>query len=640
MQKIFTRYLFGVVAVAFCAIMLAGWLVQSKNAERHMIDNSRLKLMQLSQTLKANDAELETLKESLDEDYLTRAQAFAYIIAQNPEVLESQAELEKIKVLLNVDELHVINEEGILYAGTIPKYFGMDFRNTDQTAEFLQILEDPQITLVQDIRPNGAEQKMFQYVGVARQDQKGIVQVGLSPTRFLEAQKKNELPYLFSRVTVEEGSTIFVIDAETGEFLAHSLKKYEGKNIRDIGISLENLDSYSEGEFHTLDGRRRFYVIQREGGRYLGVSQGESILYKERGEQMRILCFCFLLIFLVMQLSINRLVKIQIVDGIHQIAENLSDITAGKLDTVVAVENNPEFKQLSAKINQMVASILEAGVKVSRVIDMVDMPIGVFEIGQDSPEVRGTGRLAKILGWSEAEQEKYFRDKKEFMAAISRIQKNCDREGSDIYLISENPARWVRIQINAVDSGIFGVVNDVTGDVIEKRRIRHERDYDALTGMRKITRFRSKVELLIGDGTDLGSSVMMMLDLDNFKTMNDQYGHDWGDTYLQAAAKQLLKFEGDHGITARRSGDEFCIFLHHMSSKKEILKQITDFFRDMERNPILFPDGTWRTLNLSVGLAWYGKGLTDYERLLRAADEALYQAKAAGRNTFSCYEEE
>ena len=85
---------------------------------------------------------------------------------------------------------------------------------------------------------------MFQYVGVARQDQKGIVQVGLSPVRFLEAQKKNELSYLFSRVPVEEGSTLFVIDAETGEFLAHSLKKYQGKNIQDVGFSLESLDSY------------------------------------------------------------------------------------------------------------------------------------------------------------------------------------------------------------------------------------------------------------------------------------------------------------------------------------------------------------------------------------------------------------
>ena len=104
-----------------------------------------------------------------------------------------------------MDELHVIDENGILFAGSIPLYFGMDFHTTDQTKEFLSILDDPDSYLVQEIRPNGYEQKVFQYIGVARQDQKGIVQVGMAPTRMLDAQKRNQLDYIFSRVPVDGG---------------------------------------------------------------------------------------------------------------------------------------------------------------------------------------------------------------------------------------------------------------------------------------------------------------------------------------------------------------------------------------------------------------------------------------------------
>ena len=180
MQKIFTRYISVVVIVALMAIFGVNWFFQEYNARKQMTEKSQMKLDQIIQTLENNEVELENLKESLDEDYLTRAYAFAYIIEQNPEVLNSQPELERIATLLNVDELHVIDENGILFAGSIPKYFGMDFHDTDQTKEFLAILEDPESCLVQDIRPNGYEQKIFQYIGVPRQDQKGIVQVGMA----------------------------------------------------------------------------------------------------------------------------------------------------------------------------------------------------------------------------------------------------------------------------------------------------------------------------------------------------------------------------------------------------------------------------------------------------------------------------
>ena len=113
-QRIFTRYISYVVAAALLAILVLNWGLQGRNARSQMIQNSALKLGQISQTIDNNEVELQNLKESLSEDYLTRAYAFAYIIQQNPSVLESQQEMERIAELLNVDELHVIDENGIL----------------------------------------------------------------------------------------------------------------------------------------------------------------------------------------------------------------------------------------------------------------------------------------------------------------------------------------------------------------------------------------------------------------------------------------------------------------------------------------------------------------------------------------------
>ena len=74
-QKIFTRYISYVVAVALLAILALNWGLQGRNARKQMVQNSALKLGQISQTIDNNEVELRNLKESLSEDYLTRAYA-------------------------------------------------------------------------------------------------------------------------------------------------------------------------------------------------------------------------------------------------------------------------------------------------------------------------------------------------------------------------------------------------------------------------------------------------------------------------------------------------------------------------------------------------------------------------------------
>lgn len=141
-----------------------------------------MKLDQIVQTLENNEVELQNLKDSLSEDYLTRAYAFAYIIEQNPEVLGSQSELERIARLLNVDELPwLLMKTASCLQEAFRCILVWIFMIRIRQENSWPILEDPDSYLVQDIRPNGYEQKVFQYIGVARKDQKGIVQVGMAP---------------------------------------------------------------------------------------------------------------------------------------------------------------------------------------------------------------------------------------------------------------------------------------------------------------------------------------------------------------------------------------------------------------------------------------------------------------------------
>ena len=210
-----------------------------------------------------------------------------------------------------------------------------------------------------------------------------------------------------------------------------------------------------------------------------------------------------------------------------------------------------------------------------------------------------------------------------------------DKRGSD-FKIKENPEKWVRIFTTTENGSTFGIISDVTGEVQEKKRLEHERDYDSLTGLCNLVTFRKEVENIL-DEKDIGQCAMIMLDLDSFKGINDRFGHDWGDEYLRVCAGFLTEFNGEHGLAARRSGDEFCLFLHHYKTKQEIANDMEEFYSCLQQNPVVFPDQSRKTLEISSGLAWYGGGLNEFQTLLKAADYALYDAKNSGKGIMKQY---
>lgn len=638
MQKIITRYIAIVVIVSALVISGLSWIMQEQSAKASAEKNAQVKLEQIISTLDNNKKELQNLTESLNEDYLTRAYAFAYIIQTNPSVLDSLSELEKIKNLLRVDELHVINEKGILYAGTIPKYYGMEFSSTKQTSEFLSILDHGGY-LVQDIQPNGAEKKIFQYIGVARQDRKGIVQIGLAPTRILEAQKKNKISYIISRMPMDEGTAVFAIDKEEGTIVAHSDDKLVDKKVDTIGISLKKLLEIDGSKTITLNHNKIFCVTKDYDDMLLGITFTNTALFENRMMVMITALISLLLIGVVMILTMRYLIKRKIVAGIHQIMNDVSQITSGNLDTVATTDNTPEFKQLSSDINKMVRSILDASVKVSKVIDIVDMPIGVFEFNHEQPQVMATDRLRLIMNWDQAKANTLYADKNAFMKELTNVMDLNRTRASNIYMLDTQPEKWIKIYMATDENGTFGVISDVTKEQEEKKKIEYERDHDPLTKLKNIKTFKRLVSHHINKANNTPCA-MVMLDLDNFKLMNDCYGHEWGDCYLKAFADILKSFENEHLIAARRSGDEFCLFLYDYETPDEIRQKIQECHKILTTHTIVYPDQTVHTIHVSIGYAWYCKNLSGYVELMRAADSAMYTSKHQGKGIIVEYTEE
>lgn len=168
-------------------------------------------------------------------------------------------------------------------------------------------------------------------------------------------------------------------------------------------------------------------------------------------------------------------------------------------------------------------------------------------------------------------------------------------------------------------------------------QLEEERDIDMLTGIWNRRAFEREVDYLINSGT-IKNMVVIMVDLDKFKRINDGYGHETGDAYLKHFCNLISEYTEKNTIVGRRSGDEFFIFSYNFRELSQVEHNVAAFYEKLAKNPILLPDGTERVIGVSSGVVWTVDMNHDWREILCAADESLYYVKEHGRNSYMIQE--
>ena len=133
---------------------------------------------------------------------------------------------------------------------------------------------------------------------------------------------------------------------------------------------------------------------------------------------------------------------------------------------------------------------------------------------------------------------------------------------------------------------------------------------------------------------------LIILDIDNFKQINDNYGHQIGDRILQETAKNIIEYVGDSGLVGRYGGDEFIIVDKDHTDYDSMHKFLTDLYMDVNVNVLrkdLKIDQMQIFITGTIGTANFPNDATDYDDLFNKADKALYRGKMKGRNCFIIY---
>ncbi|MDA8104576.1 MAG: diguanylate cyclase [Nitrospiraceae bacterium] len=160
---------------------------------------------------------------------------------------------------------------------------------------------------------------------------------------------------------------------------------------------------------------------------------------------------------------------------------------------------------------------------------------------------------------------------------------------------------------------------------------------DGLTGLFNTRYLYSQLDVEIARVNRYGGSCSVVLfDIDNFKTLNDTYGHQAGDDVLHELAEIFRRVSREADIVVRYGGEEFIIILPN-TYEEDAIYLADRIRRDVGQNIFLADKGGVTSVTLSGGIASYPLNASDARALLNAADRALYAAKASGKNRVLCY---
>ncbi|HRD68297.1 MAG TPA: sensor domain-containing diguanylate cyclase [Candidatus Competibacter sp.] len=223
----------------------------------------------------------------------------------------------------------------------------------------------------------------------------------------------------------------------------------------------------------------------------------------------------------------------------------------------------------------------------------------------------------------------------------------CYEEGNniqrDIHLSGKNGKsdRWVHLTLSKIENVVFqGVANDITERKIAELAAQKSAMTDAMTGLLNRMGFETKLRSRIDqDYRQSGHGVaLMLIDLDFFKQVNDTYGHDAGDRVLIHFSRLLESAVRKSDVIGRLGGDEFVILLDYID-RPDVLERIAQKIISSVAKPIDIGEGRTAHVGSSIGIAFEQGEAIDQDVLFKKADEAMYQAKQSGRNTYCLFTE-
>ncbi len=204
-------------------------------------------------------------------------------------------------------------------------------------------------------------------------------------------------------------------------------------------------------------------------------------------------------------------------------------------------------------------------------------------------------------------------------------------DGRTIWVLATG--RLAEVQENDEAQGMIWVFSDITAQKQQEEQSWYRANHDELTGLPNRRMLQDRLEQALGHARrESGRVGLLMLDLDGFKEVNDNYGHRFGDEMLRQISERMSADVRQLDTVARMGGDEFVVVLHNVDNIHDI-EFMAQRLIERIRQPMEI-EGVELTISTSIGISMFPESDESLVGLMHAADMAMYAAKASGKNAY------
>ncbi|MDA3955249.1 hypothetical protein, partial [Oceanispirochaeta sp.] len=250
------------LVLAVSIISIIGYTNISVEINNIMMITTQTTLDELINQVDKVQTDTENLKKSLNGNFLRIARSIAYSIDQNPDLLSTKR-MQEMAAYTGVDEIHVVDSRGILFAGSVPDFFGFDFSTSEQTEPFLRMLVNPKAQLAQEPQRRAVDGVLFQYIGVPLPSGTGLVQIGVEPKELSDLLQSTSLQSIIEKYPYEEGAYAYIISSETNECIDHVIPDRIGQDMTEYDFG-NKIIKEGPGQFsYTFNGMEMYTSFEK-----------------------------------------------------------------------------------------------------------------------------------------------------------------------------------------------------------------------------------------------------------------------------------------------------------------------------------------------------------------------------------------
>lgn len=614
-----------IVLIFVIFILPINILIQVNIQHKGQEESANERFMQVERMLDKNQENLKKMKDDLSKKSIMAAEMVAYFVEHNRGITSDLEWTKELAKKLDVDEIHYFTSEGKIYFGTHPEYYGYSFDSGEQMSFFKPMLKDKNLKLCQDIKSNTAEKKQMQYSAVWLKDKSQIVQIGLHPERVLKEIENRKLKNIFENTSFELRGGFHVYDKENKTIIASTSNELINLKIDDTPRKKLKDKNF----FHYTFNNKKYCVYIKDYKSYILIRSYEHYHLLEAAV---ISSGIFLVYIAFISIVVMKIIKWyldkKLVKNLTLLVNKLKEVEQGNLENIDIKTNIIEIDKLIFYINQFEKSIRSQWIKFSDIIDKGKISIGIYVYNSFYKKTFINERLFEILGIEKYENEDSLILAEKVRREIERAERDRVNFEKNIYRYEKNDKIvYLRIEKIEEEQSITYYITDVSIWYNEINSLRDKSNKDILTELYNRRGFIDSLDKIFSKPNELGYAVMILIDADNLKKINDTYGHNIGDKYLKKITGIISDRNDKFSISGRLGGDEFAIFIYGKTSLKELHEEIKSL---KSRRGEIFAEEEKEikeAIEFSMGYAFYPVDSQDYTLLVDIADEIMYQEK-------------